>query len=46
MEDLPSVATDGPHRPDDQSRDDELGLMSRYLDKMGKSAFILSLNLT
>jgi hypothetical protein len=36
---MPSVATDGPHRPDNQPRDDELGLMSRYLGKMGKSAF-------
>jgi len=39
VEDLPSVATDGPHRPDDQPRDDEFGLMSRYLAKMGESVF-------
>jgi hypothetical protein len=42
VEDLPSVTTNAIHRPDNQPRDDEFGLMSRYLAKMSESLFSLA----
>jgi hypothetical protein len=44
VEDMPSVVADGPQLPDNQPWDDELGLMSQYLGKMGKFAYFLLLN--
>ena len=41
---MPCIATNGHHRPNDRPRDDELGLMARYLGKMGKSLFTFSIS--